>query len=173
MAVFGGGCFWCTAAVFVRVRGVIKVISGYAGGKRENPTYEQVSSQATGHAEVIQIEFDSSVISYEELLDIFWHVHDPTTLDQQGYDRGSQYRSVIFTTSAEQLAQAQSMLQKLESSHEFSAPIVTQILPLEAFYTAEECHQSYYESNKNQPYCQLVIEPKIQLLLEKYQDKVK
>lgn len=173
VAVFGGGCFWCTEAVFERVRGVETVTSGYAGGKMVNPSYFQVSEEMTGHAEVIRLEFDPTVITYEQLLDIFWHVHDPTTLNQQGADVGTQYRSVILYTTEEQKRKAETALAALKESNEFRAPIVTEIKALDSFYTAEEYHQRYFDRNENQPYCQVVIDPKIKTLLAKYGDLVK
>lgn len=173
VAVFGGGCFWCTEAVFERVRGVETVTSGYAGGKMANPSYFQVSEELTGHAEVVQLEFDPSIISYEQLLDIFWHVHDPTTLNQQGADVGTQYRSVILYTSETQKQQAEAFRAKLIETNEFRAPIVTEIKALDTFYTAEEYHQRYFDRNENQPYCQVVIDPKIKKLLAKYGELVK
>ncbi len=171
-AVFGGGCFWCTEAIFLKLKGVESVVSGYAGGKVENPTYGKVSMGFSGHAEVIKVEFDPSVISYDELLDIFWHVHDPTTLNQQGADVGTQYRSIILYTSEEQKETAEKMLAELQTK-EFNNAVVTEILPLDTFYTAEEYHQNYFEQNKSEPYCQIVIEPKVQKFLKKYADKVK
>jgi peptide-methionine (S)-S-oxide reductase len=172
-AVFGGGCFWCTEAVFSKLKGVETVTSGYAGGKVANPSYFQVSEELTGHAEVIKIEFNPSIITYNQLLDIFWHVHDPTTLNQQGADVGTQYRSIILSTSAEQQQQAEAMLAQLKETNEFRAPIVTEIKPLDAFYTAEEYHQKYFENNQNQPYCEVVINPKIQKFMKKYADLLK
>lgn len=173
VAVFGGGCFWCTEAVFSRLRGVETITSGYAGGKTANPNYFQVSEELTGHAEVIKLEFDPSVISYDQLLDIFWHVHDPTTLNQQGADVGTQYRSIILYTTDEQKQKAEAYLAQLKTSNEFRSPIVTEIKALDQFYTAEEYHQRYYERNADQPYCQVVITPKVQKLLQKYGDLVK
>ncbi len=173
IAVFGGGCFWCTEAIFARVRGVLSVTSGYAGGTVDNPNYEEVSTSTTGHAEVIKLEFDPKVISYAELLDIFWHVHDPTTLNQQGADMGTQYRSIILTTSDEQRKQALASKEALDASHEYKNPIVTNIRPLDKFYTAEEYHKNYFEKHESQPYCELVIAPKIKKFLEKYGDKAK
>ncbi len=172
-AVFGGGCFWCTEAVFTRLKGVVKVTSGYAGGHSPNPSYFKVSEELTGHAEVVQIEFDPGLITYNQLLDIFWHVHDPTRLNQQGADVGTQYRSIILTTSPEQQTQAEASLKALKDSGDYDQPIVTQIQPLATFYTAEEYHQKYYERNQTQPYCDLVISPKIAKLLNKYSDLVK
>lgn len=169
----GGGCFWCTEAIFKRLKGVEKVTSGYAGGKRENPSYEQVSTGATGHAEAIQIEFDPSVIGFEKLLEIFFHLHDPTTLNQQGNDMGTQYRSVIFYHDEKQKEIAQNIRDQVSKSGMYQNPLVTEILPFETFYTAEEYHQNYYDSNKNQGYCNYVITPKIQKLLQEYTKDVK
>ena len=171
IATFGGGCFWCTEAVFMRLNGVIAVVSGYSGGKRENPSYEQVSSGATGHAEAVQVTFDPSVISYDTLLDIFFAVHDPTTLNRQGADEGTQYRSVIFYHTEEQKDIAEKKLK--EETEKFSDPIVTQLAPFENFYTAEEYHQKYYDTNPLAPYCRVVIAPKVQKLLEKFGKHVK
>ncbi|CAN5290067.1 peptide-methionine (S)-S-oxide reductase MsrA [soil metagenome] len=167
-AVFGGGCFWCTEAVFSKLKGVENVISGYAGGKIPNPTYFQVSEELTGHAEVVKMDFDPSIITYNQLLDIFWHVHDPTTMNQQGADVGTQYRSIILYTNDEQKKDAEAMLAHLRETNEFKAPVVTQIQKMDAFYTAEEYHQKYYENNESQPYCEIVINPKIQKFLKKY-----
>ena len=168
VAVFGGGCFWCTEAVFNRFKGVMNVTSGYAGGKTTNPDYYQVSEGRTGHAEVIKIEFDPSQISYKQLLDVFWNTHDPTTLNQQGADVGTQYRSIILYTSDEQKQQAEKSLQELKSASTFAQPIVTEIQPLGEFYTAEEYHQKYFDKNPDQPYCQVVISPKVEKVLQKY-----
>ena len=173
IAIFGGGCFWCTEAIFLKVKGVESVVSGYAGGTVENPSYERVSSGRTGHAEVIKILFNPSVISYEELLDIFWHVHDPTSLNQQGADVGTEYRSVIIYTSDEQKKKAEEVLKQISNSGEFKRPIVTEILKLDRFYDAESYHKNYFENNSLQPYCQLVIAPKLAHFLEKYANKVK
>jgi peptide-methionine (S)-S-oxide reductase len=175
IAVFGGGCFWCTEAVFQRLKGISSVISGYAGGKTTNPTYYRVSEGETGHAEVIQVTFDSSVITYNQLLDVFWHLHDPTTLNQQGADVGTQYRSIILYTNEEQHKAAEKMKKELDSAGEFSGPIRTEIQPLDKFYTAEEYHQKYYNNNiqAGDRYCEIVISPKIQKLLQKYPQLVK
>lgn len=173
VAVFGGGCFWCTEAVFSRIRGIEKVTSGYAGGKVANPTYFQVSEELTGHAEVVKLEFDPTVITYPQLLDIFWHVHDPTTLNQQGADVGTQYRSIILYTSEQQRTDAEASLAELKRTNEFRAPIVTEIKELDTFYTAEEYHKNYYDRNADQPYCQVVINPKIEKLVSKYNDLLK
>lgn len=168
IAVFGGGCFWCTEAVFSRIKGIQKVTSGYAGGLIPHPSYFQVSEELTGHAEVVQLEYDPSIITYDQLLDIFWHVHDPTTLNQQGADVGTQYRSIILYRSEEQKQKAETFLAKLKATNEFRAPVVTEIKQLDTFYTAEEYHQKYFERNSDQPYCQIVITPKIEKLISKY-----
>ncbi len=159
IAVFGGGCFWCTEAIFQRLRGVISVSPGYSGGTVPNPTYEQVCTGTTGHAEVARIEFDPQIISYSDLLEVFFTTHDPTTKNQQGADVGPQYRSVIFYTSAAQKTAAKTIL---------PPHAVTEILPLDQFYPAENYHQNYFNSHKDAPYCQLVIAPKIRKLLDHY-----
>jgi peptide-methionine (S)-S-oxide reductase len=165
VATFGGGCFWCAEAVFQRIPGVQSVTSGFAGGKTENPTYEEVCTGNTGHAEVIQLQFDPTVISYEKLLDIFWEAHDPTTLNRQGADSGTQYRSIIlYSDEAQKVAAEKS---KAEAAKHFSSPIVTQIVPLTKFYSAEGYHQDYYNLHSNQPYCQFVIGPKLRKLIAK------
>ena len=161
-ATFGAGCFWCVEAVFERQEGVVSVVSGYAGGKRPNPTYEQVCSGATGHAEVAQITFDPSKISYERLLEVFWQAHDPTTLNRQGNDIGDQYRSVIFYHDETQKALAEKS--KKAAQKNFSDPIVTEISPLTQFYPAENYHQDYYRNNASAPYCRFVIKPKLEKL---------
>lgn len=174
IATFAGGCFWCTEAIFKRLKGVTSVKPGYTGGKRPNPSYEQVSSEATGHAEAIQIEFDPKIIAYERLLDIFWHTHNPTTLNQQGADQGTQYRSAIFYHSDEQKQTALDSKRELEKSHTYRNPIVTEIVLFEAFYDAEQYHKDYYDKNKYlNPYCSVVIDPKIQKLLKDYRKDVK
>lgn len=167
-AVFGGGCFWCTEAVFQRLNGVISVMPGYAGGKLSHPSYQMVSTGLTGHAEVVRIEFDPSIISYEDLLEVFWAVHDPTTLNRQGADVGTQYRSVIFYNSPEQKKAAENSRKRLQESGELKAPIVTKIEPLKECFTAEEYHHNYYNNNRQNMYCQLVISPKLQHLQEKF-----
>jgi len=161
-ATFGAGCFWCVEAVFQRIKGVKSVISGYSGGKVENPTYEEVCSGRTGHAEVVQITFDPKVISYEEILDVFWKVHDPTSLNRQGPDEGTQYRSIILYHDEEQKRIAEKS--RAEVSKSFDKPIVTEIRPLTKFYKAEDYHQDYYNRNRNAPYCRLVIHPKLEKL---------
>jgi peptide-methionine (S)-S-oxide reductase len=163
-ATFGSGCFWCTEAIFERVKGVYSVISGYSGGKTDNPTYDEVCSETTGHAEVIQIEYDPEEITYDKILEIFWQTHDPTTLNRQGADIGTQYRSVIFYHNDEQKNLAEKYKSELDKSGAWDKPIVTQIAALDKFYKAEEYHQNYYEKNPNQGYCAFVIAPK----LEKY-----
>lgn len=161
-ATFGAGCFWCTEAVFQQMKGVVKVESGYSGGNRPNPTYEQVSSGATGHAEVTQITYDPSVITFEELLEVFWKTHDPTTLNRQGGDVGTQYRSVIFYHNEDQKQLAESYKAKLDASGAWDNPIVTEISAFKAFYKAEDYHQNYYNNNKRAPYCTFVIGPKLE-----------
>lgn len=165
LATLGGGCFWCVEAIFQRIHGVKSVKSGYAGGRVENPTYEDVCSGQTGHAEVIQIEFDPSQVAYEQILDVFWLAHDPTTLNRQGADTGTQYRSVIFYHDATQKELAEKS--KASAAKEFSKPIVTQIAPLTKFYKAEKYHQSYFNSNPSASYCAFVIRPKLDKVLKK------
>jgi peptide-methionine (S)-S-oxide reductase len=172
-AVLGGGCFWCTEAVFSRLKGVIKVTPGYAGGNVDKPTYQQVCEGTTGHAEVNKIEFDPSVISYSDLLDVFFHVHDPTTLNRQGNDFGEQYRSIILYTDDEQKASAEQFVSELKSKAEFKRPIVTEIKQLTAFYQAEDYHQGYYENNNGQPYCRLIITPKLDKFRQKFSKSLK
>lgn len=173
VAVFGGGCFWCTEAVFERVKGIVSVMPGYAGGSLKDPGYYEVCEGTTGHAEVIKIEFDPSIISYQTLLDIFFDTHDPTTLNKQGNDTGTEYRSVIFYTTEEQKNQAEETIKKLENSKAFVRKIVTEIQPLDTFYNAESYHQKYYEKNSYQPYCSIVISPKIKHFEEKYASLLK
>ena len=172
-ATFGSGCFWCTEAIFERIKGVTSVVSGYAGGKVDNPSYEEVCTGKTGHAEVIQIKFDSAVVSYDELLEIFWKTHDPTTLNRQGADVGTQYRSVIFYHNDEQKEKAESYKTELNKAKIWEDPIVTEISPLKNFYSAEKYHQDYYEQNPNQGYCSFVITPKIEKFEKVFKDKLK
>lgn len=172
-ATFGGGCFWCTEAIFDRVNGVEKVISGYSGGKKENPTYQEISNGNTGHAEVIQIVFDPAKVSYDELLKIFWETHDPTTLNRQGNDVGDQYRSVVFYNSPGQKEKAEYYKNELEKSGIYASPVVTKIEPLQKFYPAENYHQDYYKLNPAQPYCQFVILPKVKKFEKIFADKLK
>jgi peptide-methionine (S)-S-oxide reductase len=172
-AVLGGGCFWCTEAVFSILKGVLRVTPGYAGGKIDKPTYQQVCSGTTGHAEVIKIDYDPSLISYIDLLDVFFHVHDPTTLNRQGNDFGEQYRSIIFCIDEEQKALAERFVSELNASPEFKRPVVTEIKQLTAFYEAEGYHQSYYENNGGQPYCQMIISPKLDKFRQKFAKSIK
>ena len=173
LATFGGGCFWCVEALFERVAGVETVASGYSGGAVMNPTYEQVCGGRTGHAEVIQVRYDSSKVPYETLLEIFWKTHDPTTLNQQGNDHGTQYRSVVFFHDAEQQRIALEVKGALEKAKAFDRPIVTQIVPFEKFWKAEDYHQSYFESNPDNRYCQAVIPPKLAKLEKVFKDRLK
>jgi len=173
IAIFGGGCFWCTEAIFQMLRGVDLVVSGYAGGKLAKPSYEAVSGGQTGHAEVIKIEFDPAVISYENLLEVFFATHDPTRLNRQGNDVGEQYRSLILTTSDEQNKQAQAYIKKLTDSGEFSASVATKVEPLKEFFSAESYHQNYYQKNTDAPYCQIVISPKVAKFKEKHPELLK
>ncbi len=169
----GAGCFWCIEAVFQSLKGVQSVVSGYTGGQVENPTYEQICTGTTGHAEVAQITFDPAVISFEEILYVFWRTHDPTTLNRQGADVGTQYRSAIFYDSEEQKKVAEKSKAKTDASDLWPAPIVTEISQLDKFYNAEEYHQDYYKLNPNQPYCRLVIDPKIRKLKKEFSNKLK
>lgn len=172
-ATFAGGCFWCTEAIFQRLNGVTKVTSGYTGGKEPNPTYEMVSSGTTGFMEAIQIEFDPTVVSFQTLLDIFWATHDPTTLNRQGYDEGTQYHSAIFFHSKRQEQEAITSKTQLEQKGVYTKPIVTDIFPYINFYPAEAYHQNYYNLNKStNRYCPLIIDPKIQKLLHSYPELV-
>ena len=165
-ATLGGGCFWCTEAIFQMLPGVKSVASGYAGGTTENPSYKEVCTGNTGHAEVIQVTYDPQVVSYEKILETFWDAHDPTTLNRQGHDAGTQYRSIIlYNNEAQKVAAEKS---KAEAQKHFSSPIVTQIVPLKKFYKAEGYHQDYYRSNPDQPYCRFVIRPKV----EKFEQKL-
>jgi peptide-methionine (S)-S-oxide reductase len=163
-ATLGGGCFWCMEAVFQRLNGVLEVYSGYMGGETENPSYKEVCTGKTGHAEVVQITFDIQRISFDDLLDIFFEMHDPTTLNRQGNDVGTQYRSVIFYHTPEQQKKALEKIRQLEKSKVHQKKIVTQVLPAQTFYKAEAYHQNYYNLNPEQPYCKLVINPKIEKL---------
>lgn len=167
-AVFGGGCFWCLEAVFLQLDGVLGVESGYSGGSKQNPVYKEVCSGNTGHAEVIKIEFDPDKISYETLLRIFFEMHDPTTLNRQGNDKGTQYRSIILYNSSQQKLAAHRVMQDIEKSKMYPGLPVTEILPLGIFYKAEDYHQAYFLNNPNQPYCQAVISPKVEKLRKKF-----
>ncbi len=173
-ALFAGGCFWCLEAVFLELKGVLSVVSGYSGGYVDNPSYEQVSKGNTGHAESVEIVYDPSVINYKDLLDIFFSIHDPTTLDRQGDDVGPQYRSVVFYKTLAQKKEAEEMISKLGKSKIFSGHLVTEVRPFVRFYPAEETHQEYYERNKDKnPYCQIVINPKLAKFKEKYKHLLK
>jgi peptide-methionine (S)-S-oxide reductase len=167
-AIFGGGCFWCTEAIFQRLKGVESVESGYAGGHTSNPTYEQVSGGGTGHAEAIKIEFDPKVIEYKDLLNVFFATHDPTTLNRQGGDVGTQYRSAVFYASDTQKQAAEEFIQQLEKDEVFDDPIVTEVTRLDKFWPAESYHQKYFNNNQNNPYCMVVISPKIGKLRQKF-----
>lgn len=173
LATFGSGCFWCTEAIFLNVEGVEKVVSGYTGGKVKNPTYKEVCSGLTGHAEVIQVHYDDKKVSYDELLEIFWKTHDPTTLNKQGADEGTQYRSVIYYHNADQKKLAEEYKQKLDDAGAFNNPIVTEISPLSTFYIAEDYHQNYYNLNGDAPYCSYVIQPKLDKFKKVFKEKIK
>lgn len=171
-AVFGGGCFWCTEAIFQSLKGVVSVTPGYSGGESKNITYEEVSAGKTGHAEVIKIEFNPEEISFDDLLAVFFNTHNPTTLNQQGADIGTQYRSVIFYTSNKQKRSAESLIGDLTKNKAYDGPIVTEILPFKAFFPAEDYHKDYYEKHKDAPYCKLVIAPKLEKLNKKFKELV-
>ena len=170
-AILGGGCFWCLEAVFDRLTGVQSVESGYAGGKTANPTYEQVCSGRTGHVEVIRVTFNPSELSYRDLLDVFFTIHDPTTLDRQGNDVGTQYRSVIFFTSEEQRKEAERAIADLNAAHTWPNPVVTTIEPAPQFFMAENYHQEYYANNASQSYCRFVVEPKVQKFMKAFPER--
>jgi peptide-methionine (S)-S-oxide reductase len=167
-ATFGGGCFWCIEAIFQDLKGVEKVESGYSGGTTKYPTYQEVCSGTTGHAEVVQITFNPAIISYDQILEVFWHVHDPTTLNRQGADVGTQYRSVIFYHNDEQKTSAENSKKKTEDSKLWDEPIITEISPFTEFYKAEEYHQNYYKDNPEKSYCSLVIAPKVRKFYKEY-----
>lgn len=173
IAVLGGGCFWCLEAVFDRLAGVKSVESGYMGGQVENPTYKQVCSGTTGHVEVVRVTFDRQELSYHELLEVFFTIHDPTTLNRQGNDVGTQYRSVIFYTSEEQRREAEKTISELNAAHLWPDPIVTAVEPAATFFLAEDYHQEYYENNSFQPYCQFVVAPKVKKFQQKFAEKMK
>ncbi len=172
-ATFGTGCFWCTEAVFQELKGVYKVTSGYSGGSVKNPSYEEVCTGTTGHAECLQIVYDPAVISFKELLEVFWEAHDPTTLNRQGNDVGTQYRSVIFYHNEEQKKLATEYKEKLDKSGAYNSPIVTEITPFASFYAAEDYHQDYYRLHGSQPYCTFVIRPKVEKFEKVFKDKLK
>ena len=173
LATLAGGCFWCLEAVFEQLRGVTKVVSGYSGGHVPKPSYEAVCTGTTGHAEVVQVTFNPDELSYRDVLGVFFTLHDPTTLDRQGGDVGTQYRSAIFYHDDEQRRTAEDAVRELEAEHVFDEPIVTKIEPLTVFYPAEEYHREYYSRNPNQPYCRAVIAPKVAKLRSKYLEKLK
>ncbi|HXD92454.1 MAG TPA: peptide-methionine (S)-S-oxide reductase MsrA [Bacteroidia bacterium] len=172
-ATFGAGCFWCVEAVFQEMKGVVKVTSGYSGGTVKNPGYKEVCTGLTGHAEVCQIEFDPKQVSFKELLEAFWQTHDPTTLNRQGNDAGTQYRSVIFYHNETQKQLAEKYKEELDKSGAFDKPIVTAIDPFTVFYPAEDYHQNYYDQNGDAPYCQYVIKPKVDKFRKVFHDKLK
>ena len=172
VAILGGGCFWCLEAVYTELKGVMKVESGYAGGRVKNPTYEEVCSDETGHAEVVQVTFDPTMITYREILQVFFSIHDPTTLDRQGHDVGSQYRSVIFYHDDNQKRVAQEVMQEIETSKIWGKKLVTQLVPFVEFFKAEEYHQNYFKNNPCQPYCQAVVAPKVAKFRKQYFDKL-
>ncbi len=171
--VFGGGCFWCIEAVYKEIKGVTDVTSGYAGGAMDNPNYEQVSGGSTGHVEVVKVEFDPAVISFNDMLEVFFAVHDPTTLNRQGNDVGEQYRSAIYYTTDQQKQELESFIQKLKDDNVYDQPITTEIKALDKFYEAEDYHQDYFEKNPTQPYCQLIVNPKVKKFKEKFSSLLK
>jgi peptide-methionine (S)-S-oxide reductase len=173
IAVLGGGCFWCLEAAYGELRGVERIISGYAGGSVANPTYEQVCSGRTGHAEVVQITFDPSAISFRDILEVFFTIHDPTTLNRQGADVGTQYRSIILYTSPQQEQTAREVIADLTAQGLWKSPMVTEVVPLDRFYPAEAYHQNYFERNPYQPYCQVVIAPKVAKLRQRHLAQLK
>lgn len=173
IATFGNGCFWCTEAIFQQLEGVESVLPGYTGGVSKNPSYKEICTGTTGHAEVIQIAFDPKVISYRELLDVFFYTHDPTTLNRQGNDVGTQYRSAIFYQDASQKEAAEKMIEQLTEEKVYDDPIVTEVTALDVFYEAEDYHVNYYNNNKNQGYCRAVINPKLDKFVKKYGSKLK
>ncbi|MBI3633920.1 MAG: peptide-methionine (S)-S-oxide reductase MsrA [Candidatus Vogelbacteria bacterium] len=173
IAVFGGGCFWCTEAIFKMLNGVISAEPGYAGGTKVNPTYYDVASGSTGHAEVTRIEFDPSRISFDDLLTVFFSTHDPSSLNKQGYDVGTEYRSIVLYTSDEQKKKTEKYIADLETSHSGGRPIVTEVKPLDKFYPAEDYHKNYYDTHKGQPYCELVIDPKLEKVQQRFRELLK
>ena len=173
IATVGGGCFWCLEAVYDRMNGVLSVESGYMGGRRENPTYEQVCSGATGHVEVVQVTFDTAVTNFREILEVFFAIHDPTSMDRQGNDSGPQYRSVIFYHGEEQRKTAEHLIAELTGDDVFGRPIVTEVRPATTFYEAEDYHQEYFRNNPQQPYCSYVVAPKVKKFREKFTAKLR
>jgi peptide-methionine (S)-S-oxide reductase len=172
-ATLAGGCFWCLEAVFERLKGVERVVSGYSGGSVDHPSYEQVCSGATGHAEAVQVTFDPNEISYRDILEVFFTAHDPTTLNRQGADVGTQYRSAVFYHDEAQRATAEQVIRQLEGDRVWDAPIVTELAPFDKFYPAEDYHQRFYASNANHPYCRAVIDPKLAKIRERYSTRLK
>lgn len=173
IATFGNGCFWCTEAIFQQLKGVKTVVPGYTGGSTKNPTYTEICTGFTGHAEVIQITYDSSIITYRELLDVFFYTHDPTTLNRQGHDVGTQYRSVIFYHNMDQKEDAEKIITQLELEKVYDDKIVTEITKIDKFYLAEDYHKNYYNNNKNEGYCRAIINPKLDKFVKKYKSKIK
>lgn len=173
LAIFGGGCFWCTEALFQSLKGVISVMPGYSGGEKETAQYEKVSGGHTGHAEVIKIEFDPDIISFEDLLSVFFNTHDPTTLNRQGADVGTQYRSVIFYTTLKQKEEAEKLIKELNDKKAYDKPVVTEVSEFKGFFEAEDYHKNYYEKNKDAPYCEIVIAPKLEKLNKRFGELVK
>lgn len=172
-ATLGSGCFWCVEALFENLKGVQAVISGYSGGEKTDPTYKEVCTGLTGHAEVCQIKYDPQIISFKELLEVFWQTHDPTTLNRQGGDVGTQYRSAIFYHTPEQKQLSEKYKEQLDKSGAFPGPIITEIVPFVKFYPAENYHQDYYNNNSSQPYCSMVIKPKMEKFKKAFQDRLK
>jgi peptide-methionine (S)-S-oxide reductase len=173
VATFGAGCFWCTEAVFLQVKGVLKVVSGYSGGNIKNPSYREICTGQTGHAEVTEVTYDATQVSFEELLQVFWNTHDPTTLNRQGADTGTQYRSVVFFHTDEQKKLAESYRNQLATAQTFKSPIVTEISPITNFYPAEDYHQNYFELNPNQSYCTYVVRPKVEKFKKEFKQVLK
>ncbi len=171
-ATLGAGCFWCVEAIFQNLKGVHHVVSGYSGGTVEHPTYQQVCTGTTGHVEVVQIRFDPKIIAFQDLLDVFWHTHDPTTANRQGADIGTQYRSIIFYSTEEHQAIAERSKKETDASGLWASPILTEIIPFSNLYPAEEYHQNYYRSNLDQSYCQIVINPKLRKFKNEFADKL-
>jgi peptide-methionine (S)-S-oxide reductase len=172
-ATLGGGCFWCTEAVYLELKGVVNVMPGYSGGHVKNPSYKEVCNETTGHAEVVQITFDPTIVSYTEILEVFFVTHDPTTLNRQGNDVGTQYRSAIFYHSEQQKQIAQEIIQSLEKEKVYKNPIVTEVTKFDVFYLAEDYHINYFARNKNQPYCQFVVAPKVEKFRKVFKEKLK
>jgi len=172
-ATFGAGCFWCVEAVFQRLKGVVQVKSGYTGGNIKNPTYKEVCSGLTGHAEACELVYDKTQVTFDELLEVFWKTHDPTTVNQQGNDHGTQYRSAVFYHNDEQKLKAEQYKKQLNDAHVYPSPIVTEISPASIFYEAENYHQDYFNANGSQPYCKFVIQPKVEKFEKIFKDKVK